>query len=384
MRYDAIIVGARVAGSTTGMLLARKGMKVLLVDKASFPSDTLSTHYIHASGIARLNRWGLLERLRKTRCPAIRCAYFDFGPFGFGGTPPPAEGGIKEAYAPRRTVLDKLLADAAIEAGCELQQNCRVKELLSDRGKVMGIRAKGSEEFADIVIGADGPHSMVARSVDALAYDTKPALTCIYYAYWSGVELTHAQLRIRPKHTTISFPTHDGLTLALVSTAISEYPRLRLDHEKSYLEMMPEEIRAGRCETRVVGTADLPNFYRKPFGAGWALVGDAGYDRDPLSAQGISDALRDAELLSAALLTSTARESALAECERRRNTETRALYDFTCQRASYVPPTAGMLEILAAISKSPEDACRFAGIDAGTVRYEDFFHPESIERLLGR
>jgi flavin-dependent dehydrogenase len=301
MRYDAIIVGARVAGSATGLLLARKGMKVLLVDKASFPSDTISTHYIHAAGIARLNRWGLLDRLRKTGCPPIRRIHFDFGPFGIAGTPPPAEGGIQEAYAPRRTVLDKLLADAAVEAGCDLRENCRVDELLSDGGRVMGVRAKGGPEFADIVIGADGPRSMVASCAGAPAYDTKPALACIYYAYWSGLDLPDAQLRIRPRHTTISFPTHDGLTLSLVSAAISEYPRLRRDHESAYTGMLPEEIRGGRRETRVVGTADLPNFYRQPYGTGWALAGDAGYDRDLLTAQGISDAFRDAELLADAL-----------------------------------------------------------------------------------
>ena len=225
---------------------------------------------------------------------------------------------------------------------------------------------------------------MVAISTGAPAYDTRPALTCIYYAYWSGLNLPEAQLRIRSRHTTISFPTHDGLTLALVSAAISEYPRLRLDHESAYTEMLPEEIRAGRRETRVVGTADLPNFYRKPYGPGWALVGDAGYDRDPLAAQGISDAFRDAELLSDALCTSGDRAPAMAAYEQTRNTETRALYDFTCQRASYEPAPSYIIEILEAVSRNPAHADRFAGIDAGTVRCEDFFHPESIRTLLGR
>src|ERR1043166_7738407 len=112
--YDAIVVGARCAGSPTAMLLARKGHKVLLVDRASFPSDTLSTHYIHASGAARLQRWGLLQRLEASGCPAIRRVDFDFGAFGFGGTPPPGEGGVQDGYAPRRTVLDKIMIDAAV------------------------------------------------------------------------------------------------------------------------------------------------------------------------------------------------------------------------------------------------------------------------------
>ncbi len=384
MRYDAIIVGARVAGSATALLLARRGMKVLLLDKASFPSDTISTHYIHAAGISCLNRWGLLERLIATDCPPIRRVAFDFGPFGFAGTPPPAEGGISDAYAPRRTVLDKLLVDAAVEVGCEVRQNTAVEELVADGGTVTGVRCGGFEEAADIVIGADGMHSLVARQVEPRRYNVHPILSCIYYGYWSNVPVSIAELIVRPRQTVITFPTHDGLTVGIVSSAISDFPRIRLDHENCYRAALPARFREGRMESRIFGTADLGNFYRQPYGPGWALVGDAGYHKDPLTAQGISDAFRDAELLAQALTGEEPRDQALAGYERQRNEQTMALYEFTCQRASYDPAPQSMVELLVALSENPADADQFVGLDAGTVRCEDFFDPVNIERILRR
>src|SRR6201997_3692007 len=131
--YDAIIVGARAAGSPTAMLLARKGHRVLVVDRASFPSDTLSTHYIHQPGVARLRRWGLLDRLIATGCPPSRRLTFDVGPFALTGTPPPSDG-VAEGYAPRRTVLDHLLVEAAAEAGAEVRTGVSVDELVFEDG----------------------------------------------------------------------------------------------------------------------------------------------------------------------------------------------------------------------------------------------------------
>ena len=118
--YDAIVVGARVAGSPTAMLLARKGYKILLVDRATFPSDTVSSHIIHPPGVAALARWGLLDRLTKTGCPPIGTYMFDFGPVTVSGAPGTKESPV--AYCPRRTVLDKLLLDAAAEAGAEVRE----------------------------------------------------------------------------------------------------------------------------------------------------------------------------------------------------------------------------------------------------------------------
>ena len=165
--YDAIIVGARCAGAPTAMLLARTGRKVLLLDRAEFPSDTLSTHYIHQPGVAALNRWGLLGKLAATGCPPIRDFTLDLGPFALHGSPPPIPG-ADAAYSPRRHILDRILVVAAAQAGAEVRERFAVAEVLFEDGRAVGVRSPdGHVERARMVIGADGRHSLVARAVQA-------------------------------------------------------------------------------------------------------------------------------------------------------------------------------------------------------------------------
>src|SRR5688500_15152914 len=190
--FDAIVIGARCAGAPAAMLLARAGHKVLLVDRDSFPSDTLSTLMIHPPGVALLRRWGLLDRLAATRCPAIARYTLDFGPLAISGSPAPA-GGVAVAHAPRRTILDKLLVDAAAEAGAEVRERFVVDELLFEHGRVAGVRGHaigGSPvvERARVVVGADGRHSLVAKTVRPEHYNERPPLQCGYYTYWRGLE----------------------------------------------------------------------------------------------------------------------------------------------------------------------------------------------------
>jgi 2-polyprenyl-6-methoxyphenol hydroxylase-like FAD-dependent oxidoreductase len=177
--YDVIVVGARCAGSPTAMLLARQGYRVLLVDRATFPSDTISTHVVHPTGIAALNRWGLLGQLLSTGCPPVSTYTFDFGPFTIAGSPGTDDSPV--AYAPRRIVLDKLLVDAAASAGAEVRQGFTVQEVLTDGGRVTGIRGRGKSghvvsEHAWMVIGADGLHSAVAAAVRPQHYTVRRPL----------------------------------------------------------------------------------------------------------------------------------------------------------------------------------------------------------------
>ena len=164
--HDAIIVGARCAGSPTAMLLARKGYRVLVVDRATFPSDTVSTHVVQPLARAALARWGLLDRLDATGCPPIHTYTFDFGPFTMAGSPGTKDAPV--AYCPRRTVLDKLLVDAAAEAGAEIREGFTVEEV-GDRGRPrrrhQGPRRAGRRvtERAQVVIGADGRYSLGRR-----------------------------------------------------------------------------------------------------------------------------------------------------------------------------------------------------------------------------
>jgi 2-polyprenyl-6-methoxyphenol hydroxylase-like FAD-dependent oxidoreductase len=390
--YDAIVVGARAAGSPTAMLLARKGHRVLLVDRATFPSDTLSTHYIHQPGIARLRRWGLLDRLVETGCPPIGAMTFDVGPFALAAAPPSSDG-IAEGYCPRRTVLDSLLLDAAAEAGAEVRMGAAVDELLFEDGAVVGVRVQGAEERAQVVVGADGRNSFVARAVQAPEYDTRPGRTCAYYSYWAGAQTEGAELYPRDGRMIITGPTHDGLQIVVAFWPREEFKAVRTDVEKSFLEAvalapsLAERLAAGERADRFYGIGELPFWYRKPFGPGWALVGDAGYHKDPVTAQGISDAFRDAELLADALDAGFAGtqelQGALAEYERSRNEETRGLYELTYELASLAPPPPEQQALFGALRENEEDAGRFFGVIAGTVRPDEFFAPDNLARIVG-
>ena len=245
--YDAIVVGARCAGSPTAMLLARRGHRVLLVDRATFPSDTISTHLIHPPGVASLERWGLLDPVIATGSPPIDTYAFDFGPFTIAGAPGTDETPV--AYSPRRTVLDKLLVDAASEAGAEVRERFTVESLVVEDGRVVGIRghSKGGKtvtELARVVIGADGRYSLVADGVDAQEYNETPQLQASYYTYWSGLPMDgRFETALRPGRGYAAWPTNDDLTLVIAGRSIDEFDAVRKDIEGSYLETL--EIAAG-------------------------------------------------------------------------------------------------------------------------------------------
>lgn len=395
--YDAIVVGARCAGSPTAMLLARKGYRVLLLDRAGFPSDTLSTHYIHQPGAARLKRWGLLDNVVASNCPPVTRQMLDFGPFALVGSPPPADG-VAEGYAPRRRVLDQILVEAAVAAGAELREHFSVRELVIDDDRVVGIcgRAAGGAtvtEKARIVIGADGLQSLVARTVQAATYNVRPALTCAYYCYWSEVPIQNAELYPRPDRAIIAAPTNDGQAFVIVYWPNAAFHEVRSDIEGNFskaLDLAPglaDRVRSGKRSEPFRGTAILPNFYRKPYGPGWALVGDAGYHKDPITAHGISDAFRDAELLAGAIDEGLSGrrllEDALADYERRRNEASLPLFKLTCQFATLQPPPPGQQELFAALHRDQEQTDRFMGTVTGTVSVPEFFAPENIDRIMG-
>lgn len=254
--YDAIIIGARCAGSPTGMLLARKGYRVLVVDRATFPSDTVSTHVVQPLAAAALARWGLLDRLVATGCPPMHTYSFDFGPFTIAGAPGTKEASV--AYCPRRIVLDKLLVDAAAEAGAEIRVGFMVEELLFDEGRVVGIRghSRGGgivTERAGVVVGADGWHSIVSAAVQPERYNEKPPLLAAYYSYWSGQPIDgRFEIYVRPHRGFGAAPTHDGLTLIIGGWPQSEFAANKHDVDGNFLKMLDlvPRIRGAvrRCE----------------------------------------------------------------------------------------------------------------------------------------
>ncbi len=394
--YDAIIVGARCAGSPTAMLLARKGYRVLLVDRACFPSDTLSTHIVQPLAVAALSRWGLLERLVATGCPPIHTYAFDFGPVRLGGAPGTKEAPV--AYCPRRTILDKLLLDAADEAGAEIREAFSVAEVLIEKERVVGIRGHSNgggtvSERAEVVIGTDGRQSVVAKAVHPRQYNEKPPLLAGYYSYWSGLPMQgRFETYVRPHRGFAAAPTHDGLTMIVAGWPYSEFKANKVDLNGNYLRTLQEvpefaeRLHDAKRETRLAGTA-VPNFFRKPFGPGWALVGDAGYNKDFITAQGIYDSFRDAELCVKALheTFSGARsfDDAMSDYQRTRDEEVLSMYEFTCQLATLEPPQPEMQRLFGAIQGSQKAMDGFAQMNAGTIAPAEFFSPGNIGAIMG-
>ena len=394
--YDAIVVGARCAGSPTAMLLAQQGYRVLMVDRAGFPSDTMSTHYIHQPGVARLERWGLREKIAASNCPPVDALSIHFGPVALTGSPPAYEG-VTEGYAPRRTVLDQMLLEASIAAGVEFRDHFSVTELVFDGDRVTGIRGHRASgptvsESARIVIGADGRHSFVARAVQAESYETRPATSCAYYSYWTGLGITNAELYNVPNRTIIVGPTNDEAALLIGYWPIDAFHQVRADIDGAFrdaLELAPalaERVRAGTRVEKYRGTADLPGYYRTPFGPGWALVGDAGHYKNPITAQGITDAFRDAELLAAAIDAGFSRrasiEDALGGYERLRNEATMPIYVMTAELATLEPPPAEQQALIGALAGNQQQTDRFIGTIAGTTSIADFFSPENVEAIF--
>ena len=394
--YDAIIIGARCAGSPTAMLLARSGHRVLMVDRAGFPSDTASTHVLHASAMAALDRWGLRDTVIGTGCPPIDRYSFDFGPFTIAGTPHPSDGS-STAYAPRRTVLDKILVDAAVAAGVEVREHFTVDEILIEDGAVAGIRGRGGDgmavtERARVVVGADGRNSLIAKAVGAPSYNEKAPLMWSYYSYFRDLPVDGFEIVVRPDRGWAAAPTNDGLTMIVVGWPAAEANAYKADAEANFfatLELAPpfaERVRQATRVERFTG-GSVPNYFRKPYGSGWALVGDAGYSKDPITAQGIPDAFRDAERCADALdsvfRSATTFEDAMSAYQLERDTHAGPIYDFTTQLATLETPPEPFQQLLGAVYGNQAAMDEFVSLTSGTVSPVDFFDPAHIGLIMG-
>jgi 2-polyprenyl-6-methoxyphenol hydroxylase-like FAD-dependent oxidoreductase len=395
--YDAIVVGARCAGSPTSMLLARKGYRVLLVDKATFPSDTISTHILWPHGAEVLGRWGLASVLEATGVPPIcRRMSFDVGPFALRGTIPDANGG-RGGFCPRRSVLDGVLLNAAAASGAEVREAFTVERLVFDGDTVVGIRGRqrngvSVEERARIVIGADGVHSLVARQARAPEHDRRPVAACAYYSYFSDVPQDDIELYVREHCAFGGAPTNDDLHLVMVNWPTRDFAAVRADvegHVRRALALAPEfaaRVNSGKREETWYGTAGVPNYFRKPYGKGWALVGDASYNRDPITAQGMSDAFIEAEQLADAIDAGLSGrddlERALGTMERARDERVRAMYEFTYELAALEPPPPPMQELFAALRGNQDATNAFLSAITGAKPLGDFMSPENLSGVI--
>jgi 2-polyprenyl-6-methoxyphenol hydroxylase-like FAD-dependent oxidoreductase len=343
--YDVVVVGARVAGAATAMLLARQGLSVLAIDRAAYGSDTLSTHALMRGGVLQLKRWGLLDRVRAAGTPAVERTWFQYGDRVLEIPIKPRDG-VEALYAPRRSFLDALLVDAAREAGADVVHGVRLLDVIQSGGRVRGVliedrRRQVAVIRAGTVVGADGVLSAVARLTSAPTTREGRHATGVVYGYWSGLPMEGYHWYFREGVSAGAIQTNDGqmcLFAAMPSRRFME--EVRLDLEAGYRRILSEvspqlgaSLSSARLESRLRGFPGQTGFLRRSWGPGWALVGDAGYFKDPLTAHGITDALRDAELLARAIGQGTDR--ALAEYETVRDELSLGLFEVTDYIASF-------------------------------------------------
>jgi flavin-dependent dehydrogenase len=386
--YDVIVVGARCAGASLALLLARRGLSVLLVDRAHFPSDTMSTHLIHPKGCASLARFGVLDRLAASGCPPIGSYRIDFGHTAVEGSPVALDG-VAEAFCPRRIVLDDLLVRAAAEEGAVVREGFSVTDVISENDAIAGVigHQKGSREVperAQVLVGADGVSSRISRALGVPSHDEVASLTVLYYAYWSGTSVTKAEFHSPGGVQLSAFPTHDGLACVAIALPVARRLELRrdvhgtLEAELAGAGSLGARVLAGRRETRFFGPAAWPNFFRRSHGPGWALVGDSGYHKDPVTAFGISDALCDAEALADAieggLSGRFSLDEGLASYEAERDRLAAPFYDYTLRVSALKAPSEQTLELLSTLDAAQTQ--RFFSMVAGSLPRQEFFHPQ--------
>jgi 2-polyprenyl-6-methoxyphenol hydroxylase-like FAD-dependent oxidoreductase len=345
-RYDAVIVGARCAGAATAFLLAQAGAKVLLIDRQDYGTDTMSTHALMRTGVLQLHRWGLLNAVMEEGTPEVRTTTFHYGTEQIA-VAMKEEHGLSYLCAPRRTVLDRILVDAARAAGADVRHNVSLSDLhFGADNRVVGasLRNAAGHEIVvscDIVIGADGRQSTVAKLVHAeILSESKSASGCVY-GYFEGLERDGFHWHFAVDAAASIMPTnasHHCVVASVADAAFSE--TFRGEVEAGFFRVLARnspqlhaDVRNARLVGRFRGFPGSRGYFRQAHGPGWALVGDAGYFKDPLTAHGITDALRDAELLVRAACD--ARPQAFDSYQDTRDVLSRRLFDITDDIASF-------------------------------------------------
>jgi flavin-dependent dehydrogenase len=369
-RHEVVVVGARAAGAATALLLARLGHDVVLVDRAAFPADTVSTHQIARPGVVQLHRWGLLEAVLASGAPAVR--EITFTADGESVTRHIKDrAGVDLLVAPRRHILDTIVAQAAAEAGARLRLGVTITAVRhGSDGRVIGVRghdAHGAPVAIDarFVVGADGLASGVARAVSARVTERRRDDGAVQYAYYEGLPWPRIELIAAHRALAGVFPTHHGQACIWLGTpsadarAARRRAPSRAEGFHTQLQRAAPELVArlqnGRRVSPVTGMLRSPNIIRTTHGPGWALVGDAGYHRDAVTGHGLSDAYRDAELLAVALHQTLCdgvdENSALADYQDQRDRALREVFELTCALAAY-PPVPEFVELQKQLSRA--------------------------------
>ncbi len=341
--HDALIVGGRAAGGSLAILLARQGRRVLVVDRDEFPSDTMSTHFMNLGAVGGLKRLGVLDdilaagfrRITRHRSWIADCCFE--GPNGPADT---------FSLAPRRIVLDSVLLDHAVKAGARFEQKTRVDALIQESERVVGavLQTVGGERReirARVVVGADGKSSRVAEWVGAGQYDAVPALRPAYYGYFHGIEPrpeATLELFFGGDQIGFLFPMREGEDCIAVEIQPEDFEEFRSDHGAAFearvrrLPDMNRRMKNAHLQGKLMGVKGIDNHFRKPYGPGWALIGDAGYLKDPATGTGIGDALQQSFMLAEALgaaFDGADWEASMSAFQEKRDQMMKPLYDAT-------------------------------------------------------
>jgi 2-polyprenyl-6-methoxyphenol hydroxylase-like FAD-dependent oxidoreductase len=380
--YDAIVVGGRAAGASTALLLARHGRRVLVVDRSRYGADTLSTHALMRAGVLQLQRFGVLDRIVAAGTPPIRRTTFSYAHDRVEIDLKPSHG-IDALYAPRRTVLDPILVDAAEAAGARFRFSVTVTGLMrDDRGRVTGVIIRDREGrsgavAATIVIGADGVRSTVAQLLDAPIERAGTGAPAVVYGYWSGLDAEGYEWAYRDHLAAGVIPTNLGQACVFAAAPPGRIGSGGLEVLREVLaEAAPDvaaRIHRARSPVGLRSFTGRPGFVRRAWGPGWALVGDAGYWKDPLSAHGITDALRDAELLARALLScdpgGREQDDAVAAYQATRDALSMRLFDVVDQIAAQRWGDVEIRDLLLQLNAAMADEVEaLVALDAVVVR----------------
>ncbi len=377
--FDMVVVGARLAGAATAMLLARRGMRVALIDSSRSINDTLSTHAFMRAGVLQLHRWGLLDRVIAAGTPPVRVTTFTYANSSLA-IPIKAAQGVDALYAPRRTVIDPILLHAAAEAGAEVRLGYRVTDLVrTPSGRASGVTGIDSDGDpftipARFVVGADGLHSTIARLVQAPIEHQATYASASTYGYWTGAQIDGYEWVYRPDAAAGIIPTNRNQVCVFVNATPRRIERGGVRLIESIMRSSAPELAERLQHAEAPAGTRLfrapPGFLRRSWGRGWALVGDAGYFKDPISAHGMTDALRDAELLARALVAvheGAADTIALAEYQRIRDTLSLPLFTIVDRIASHQWTDAEIGQLLKRFSASMrEEVTLLAALDQGT------------------
>jgi 2-polyprenyl-6-methoxyphenol hydroxylase-like FAD-dependent oxidoreductase len=375
--YDAVVVGGRVAGASTALLLARAGARVLLLERSRHGSDTVSTHGLMRAGVLQLSRWGLLDEVVRAGTPAVRKTLFHYAGDESVQVSIRPSPGVPALYAPRRRVLDRILVDAAASAGAEIRHEVAVTGLTADpEGRVTGVVARDvagrSREFrAGLTIGADGIRSLVADAVGARVERTSDAGTSVLYGYFADLPAAGYEWAYGEGMAAGIIPTNDDLACVFVGTTQRLMHTLRREGSEAAFDALfeaaaPDHLYRLRSATRVgrlAGWRAVEGYLRRAWGPGWALVGDAGYFKDPISTHGMTDALRDAELLTSAVLEAasgvTSEAAALSAYQARRDSLSAELFAASGRLAAHDSDVSGVQRLLRELGAAMSDEVKY-------------------------